>query len=80
MRFRAPELFLGAFLAVAVFAMGMLFTSSYQPSPAQLSKTEARKLKFLNPSRPTAQTVDRAARSSKKAKANFIPPNSRTGC
>jgi hypothetical protein len=34
MRFRTPELFLGAFLAVAIFAMGMLFASSrLLPSP-----------------------------------------------
>jgi hypothetical protein len=29
MRFRTPELFLGAFLAVAIFSMGMLFASSF---------------------------------------------------
>jgi hypothetical protein len=29
MRFRTPELFLGAFLTVAVFAMGMLFSSQH---------------------------------------------------
>jgi hypothetical protein len=28
----APELFLGAFLSVAVFAMGLLFTLSFHPS------------------------------------------------
>ena len=32
MRFRTPELILGAFLTVAVFAMGMLFSSSLYPS------------------------------------------------
>jgi hypothetical protein len=41
MRFRTPEIFLGAFLAVAVFAMGMLFASSGLPpmrnSPPQQS-------------------------------------------
>src|SRR6266704_1016108 len=31
MRLRVPEIFLGAFLAVAVFAMGMLFASSFAP-------------------------------------------------
>jgi hypothetical protein len=33
MKFRVPEIFLGTFLAVAVFAMGFLFASSYQSSP-----------------------------------------------
>jgi Na+-transporting methylmalonyl-CoA/oxaloacetate decarboxylase gamma subunit len=32
MRFRVPEIFLGAFLAVAVFAMGILFASSWPDS------------------------------------------------
>jgi hypothetical protein len=32
MRFRTPEIFLGAFLSVAIFAMGMLFASSQKPS------------------------------------------------
>jgi hypothetical protein len=31
-RFRAPEIFLGAFLTVAVFAMGMVFESSHNSS------------------------------------------------
>jgi hypothetical protein len=31
MRFRTPELFLGAFLAVAIFSMGILFASSFTP-------------------------------------------------
>jgi hypothetical protein len=30
MKFRIPEIFLGAFLAVAIFAMGMLFSSEYR--------------------------------------------------
>jgi hypothetical protein len=38
-RFRTPELFLGAFLAISIFAMGMLFSSQYisssGPSPRQ---------------------------------------------
>jgi hypothetical protein len=43
MKFRTPELFLGAFLAVAIFAMGILFASSQKPSsPAQqVSSTKA---------------------------------------
>jgi hypothetical protein len=35
MRFRPPEIFLGAFLAVAVFAMGMLASSTLQPQRAE---------------------------------------------
>jgi hypothetical protein len=38
MRFRTHELFLGAFLAVAVFAVGMLFASSYDRGPAAKSQ------------------------------------------
>jgi hypothetical protein len=34
MKVRSHEVFLGCFLTVAVFAVGMLFASSYQPSPA----------------------------------------------
>jgi hypothetical protein len=34
MKFRTPEIFLGAFLAVAIFAMGVLFASSQRPSSA----------------------------------------------
>jgi hypothetical protein len=34
MKFRTPEIFVGAFLAVAIFAMGMLFASSQKPSGA----------------------------------------------
>jgi hypothetical protein len=35
MRFRTPEIFLGAFLAVAIFAMGMLYASSVAPPNAK---------------------------------------------
>jgi hypothetical protein len=35
MKFRTPELFLGAFLASAIFAMGMLFTSYYSSPSAK---------------------------------------------
>lgn len=41
---RFPEVLLGILLAVAIFAMGMLFAPSYQPSPAaknQSQQTEA---------------------------------------
>jgi len=31
MKYRLPEIFLGVFLAVAIFAMGMLFSSSFLP-------------------------------------------------
>jgi hypothetical protein len=47
MKFRTPELFLGAFLAVAIFAMGMLFASSkysetpQQNNPNQTSETKS---------------------------------------
>jgi hypothetical protein len=44
MRFRIPELFLGAFLAVAIFATGMLFATSYYSSPTtnnQSKQTES---------------------------------------
>jgi hypothetical protein len=40
MRFRPPEIFLGSFLTVAVFAMGMVFWSSYQPSPAAKNQSQ----------------------------------------
>jgi hypothetical protein len=40
MKVRVPELFLGVFLAVAVFAMGMLFQASYNPGPASSSQTQ----------------------------------------
>src|ERR1700704_4662056 len=33
MKFRPTEIFLGCFLTVAVFAMGMLFASSFVPQP-----------------------------------------------
>jgi hypothetical protein len=46
MKFRTPELFLGAFLAVAIFACGMLFASplSFQinnPTPTQGTQHQA---------------------------------------
>jgi hypothetical protein len=44
MKFRVPDIVLGALLTVAVFATGMLFASSYQPGPAaknQSHQTEA---------------------------------------
>jgi hypothetical protein len=40
MRFRIPELFLGAFLAVAIFAMGMLFSPQYSRQTTQANGTE----------------------------------------
>jgi hypothetical protein len=40
MRFRIPELFLGAFLAVAIFAMGILFSSQYSRQTTQANGTE----------------------------------------
>src|ERR1700730_6083225 len=39
MRFRTPKIFLGAFLAVAIFAMGMLFASSFQPQSYKQTAT-----------------------------------------
>jgi hypothetical protein len=43
MRFRIPELFLGALMTVAVFAMGMMFESShYQPSNQPTAQTAAK--------------------------------------
>jgi hypothetical protein len=42
MKFRVPEIFLGAFLAVAMFAMGMVFHSSrYQPTDENSAKKGA---------------------------------------
>jgi hypothetical protein len=41
MRFRTPEIFLGAFLAVAIFAMGMLFSASSHYLPSGEQHTEA---------------------------------------
>jgi hypothetical protein len=46
LRFRTPELFLGAFLTIAVFAMGMLFEASnnpYPPTSAVSNKTTEQK-------------------------------------
>src|ERR1700688_1769194 len=41
MRFRLPEIFLGCFLTVAVFAMGFLFASSKHPeTPPQAHTTQ----------------------------------------
>ena len=40
MKFRIPELFLGAFLAVAVFAMGMMFALHNSGAPAHESGSE----------------------------------------
>jgi hypothetical protein len=40
MRFRVPEIFLGAFLAVAVFAMGMMFSSQNSRQLAQTNSPE----------------------------------------
>jgi hypothetical protein len=40
MKFRVPEIILGALLAVAVFAIGALFASSYQPSPAAKNQSQ----------------------------------------
>jgi hypothetical protein len=40
MRFRTPELFLGAFLTVAVFSTGVLFSSQYPGTTTQPNSTE----------------------------------------
>jgi hypothetical protein len=40
MRFRVPELFLGAFLAVAIFSMGMMFSSQYPSQSTQSNSPE----------------------------------------
>jgi hypothetical protein len=40
MKFRVPELFLGAFLAVAIFSMGILFSSQYPRQAAQSDSPE----------------------------------------
>jgi hypothetical protein len=40
MKFRVPDIVLGAFLTVAVFAMGMLFASSYQPGPSAKNQSQ----------------------------------------
>ena len=40
MRFRTTELFLGAFLSVSIFALGMLFASSW-PDAKQAAQTIA---------------------------------------
>jgi uncharacterized membrane protein len=41
MKFRVHEIFLGVFLAVAVFAMGFLFASSVSPQPQNGKETAA---------------------------------------
>lgn len=40
MKFRPHELFLGVFLSVAVFAMGMMFSASYQTSPTTKNQSQ----------------------------------------
>jgi hypothetical protein len=40
MRFRTPELFLGCFLTIAVFSIGILFSSRYHVQTTQNSTTE----------------------------------------
>jgi hypothetical protein len=39
MKFHIPEIFLGVLLTVAVFAMGVIFTASYYPSPSAHNQT-----------------------------------------
>jgi hypothetical protein len=52
MRFRVPEIFLGAFLAVAIFAMGMLFSSQYPRQAAQSDSSEKSSQTTGNKSEP----------------------------
>jgi hypothetical protein len=64
MRFRVPELFLGAFLAVAIFAMGLLFASSaFQPYRAEQQDT-------------TAHRADKESNQGHQAKSLWIPEDS----
>jgi hypothetical protein len=61
MRFRVPELFLGAFLAVAIFSMGMMIASSrFQPSRAEQQDT-------------SGQHADKKTDQSRETKSLWIP-------
>jgi hypothetical protein len=52
LRFRIPEIFLGAFLAVAIFATGILFSSQYFPQTTQANGTEKSSQSAENKSDP----------------------------
>jgi hypothetical protein len=52
MRFRTPELFLGAFLTVAVFSIGILFSSQYSAQTTQSNGTEKPRQPTENKSPP----------------------------
>jgi hypothetical protein len=54
MRFRPPEIFLGIFLTVAVFAMGMLFESSRRPPAEQQAASNTAK---ENQGHPPERTI-----------------------
>lgn len=54
MRFRPPEIFLGCFLTVAVFAMGMVFESSRRPPAQQPAAANAAK---ENPTHPPERSI-----------------------
>jgi hypothetical protein len=52
MRFRTPELFLGCFLTIAVFSVGILFSSQYSRQPAQTQSSEKSAQAAENKSNP----------------------------
>lgn len=64
MRFRIPEIFLGAFLAAALFAMGMTFQSSVSPQQAQKQAV------------PEKHSADKISENRDKALSLWVPVDS----
>jgi hypothetical protein len=72
MKFRLPEIVLGSFLTVAVFAVGMLFASSYQPSPAAKNQSQQSEPAGQNRAGPaTSHANDGQAAQHKEEKNEF---------
>jgi hypothetical protein len=66
LKFRIPEIFLGAFLAVAIFAMGMLFASSLTPRVQNAGPQQT----------PEHQTANKINTDSDKAQSLWVPTDS----
>jgi len=60
MRFRTTEVLFGMLLAVAIFAMGMLFASSYNPGPSANNQGQQTEPAAQNGHGSKAATVDDA--------------------
>ena len=63
MKFRIPEVLFGSLLAVAIFAMGMLFASSYNPGPSGNSHGQQAETAAQNSHGGKAAAVDDAKSS-----------------